>query len=664
MKVFALVCSIVLTSMAQAADTLYVSATAELGGNGKSWQTAYQTVHTALAFAKPGDELWIARGVYTWIGPSLSMVNGVRLYGGFTGTELLREERDWFRNRTVFFHGDGGTIMSVRNCDSSTAIDGVVFVNSQFLAIEVFGGAPRIKNCQFENNNAAIAAENCTRIRIEFCVFKNNDGVAGGTITLKDIASSPIVWGPYIAQCVFVNNKTLGHGGAVTVENSPLITQISNCVFTGNSGAEAGAIVTDKAWTYIVNCTFHNNTATAMGTEETRASTAWLHGGEVINSIFWNGNLSENEKHIRKKPNVGTSDTFTLKSTANLVEADFELGFWRSDPAFEDPENTAGADGFYGTDDDGLRLSTFSLARDGGIIDRYVNHHQTDVIGNPRLVGRKIDLGAYEQQRSGRLTPPQVVNEIKTGMYTFFFRHAKTDWDQKDPGPSPECFPGRNLIYEGREQAREIGNVQRMLGVPVGSPESSPVCRCWETMDLMCGSYIKLQWWGSGGSPNIVKFRDSILSTVPTGGNRLISSHDAVANANFNPAGDGMVMSTAELMEGDCLFVKPLGDSYEVVAHWCSDTWQRYRVRFPSEATSVSTTEAQTAPFSVHPNPATDYILVDCAQPTSLRIVDMLGIQHITTPSDVHHLIRISQMPDGVFFIVGGDHTASFVIRR
>jgi predicted outer membrane repeat protein len=545
-------------------------------------------------------------------------------------------------------------ILQLNDCDSSTRVDGFVLQQASKSAIRVRNGCPRIVNCRFRNNTgltgAAIYADGVTRIRIEYCVFgANTCSVDGGAVFITNCAADPYGWGPIIAQSQFYNNSAGAGGGGLKISNCPTIPQVTNCVFNGNSAVEGGAIATEATYIYIVNSTFYTNVATNP-ISSASGHTLDINGGNLLNSIIWNGELGPTSKHVVNHGRAMPVDTSTIKATANLIEADFVYGFYQTNPLFVNETSVAGADGLFGTDDDGLRLTSSSIGIDAGFIDLFVNHRQTDALGNPRLVGRKVDLGAYESQRSGRLTPPEVIKGMRTGSYTFYFRHTKTDWGQKDPGPSPQCFPGRNLIYEGREQAREIGKAQRYLGIPIGEVESSPVCRCWETADLMTGRYNKNQLWASGGTGNVNARRDSVLSTPPVGGNRVITSHDAVANAVFNADGAGTELTSAELMEGDVLVVQPLADTFKIVAQWCSDTWERYHVRFPEASTDVwEGAQADAGLLVCYPNPATDMFTVSAERPTAARVVNMMGQVVWQGTLEDAIILRVTDWPSGSY---------------
>ncbi len=66
-----------------------------------------------------------------------------------------------------------------------------------------------------------------------------------------------------------------------------------------------------------------------------------------------------------------------------------------------------------------------------------------------------------------KLSPAQIVAELKRGGYVVYFRHTSTDFSQNDlPSKSFEdCAHQRNLTDAGRAQAREIGAAIRHLSL-------------------------------------------------------------------------------------------------------------------------------------------------------------------------------------------------------
>ena len=648
--ILTLVVALASSSALFAADTLFVSAIAEPGGDGQSWNAPYRSLTDALANATFGDELWVAKGNYP-IATTIVMPNGVRIYGGFRGNEVHRERRDWFRNETILdANGGAATLFTMSDADSLTRLDGLVLQGATSSAVIVERGTPTFFNCRFfENggtNGGGISATGVGRMRIEYCVFAANSATGkGGGLYIADVLDFPgFRWGPFIAQTLFDGN-TADQGGGAWISSSIARPQFASTAFNGNTAMNGGgALASDVTTLYVTNCTFHKNTISAGEGYSVMSSGAYIQ-----NSIFWNGDLPDEGKHIVHVAQVG--DTSKIETRALLVEKDFDLGFWQSNPNFEDGENIYGPDGFFGTDDDGLRLSSLSPVRDAGVIDGFVTHQAWDAMGDPRLVGRKIDLGVFETQRSGRLNPKEVMAELRRGELVIFFRHAKTDWQSNDPGPSPECFPGRNLITEGREQSRNMGKVMVAERVPVGDALSSPVCRCWETLQLMVNFYEKKDHWAGQGGPNAKELRDADLMTPTLGAIRVISSHDNVAQQVFNPDGTGETLTTAELQEGDGIIMRPKGDSYEVIAQWTSETWTRYHVRFPEEITSVDDENGASSSVRVYPNPAEGDVTVEVQGLQTVSIYNMLGHEVLSVTVDQIRRIGTSTLPSGQYMI-------------
>ncbi|NQW29613.1 MAG: T9SS type A sorting domain-containing protein [Ignavibacteria bacterium] len=643
------------------ADTLYVHPVAELGNDGQSWETPLRTIAIALDKATAGDEIWVARGSYL-ITETFQLKIGVKIFGGFYGLENVREKRDWFRHPVNLIASNLGVIVQATNCDTTAQLDGFYLKGATQHALVINGGTARIYNCHFTENTgefgAAVIADGADRVKFEYCVFsKNSTTGAGGAVSVKNgVDPQKYGWGIYFGQCGFLNNVSATTGGAIAIDGVVGIPQISSCVFFGNSaGTTGGAIDTRNAFVYVTNTTFSMNTVSS-GTGRTAA----MNGGHIQNSIMWNGVEEDTTKHVAM--NLNSGDTSMLTSTANLIERDFDLGFYQNDPQFTNQSDPFGADGYFGTDDDGLVLALGSTGIDAGVIDRFVNHHKTDVIGSARLVFRKIDLGAYETQRVGHDQYQAIMEEVRTGKLVLLFRHMKTDWDSKDKGPAPECFPGRNLILEGRDQAASVGKHMRSLGIQIGDVPSSPVCRCWESNSKMHGKYeVKSHWANSGGAANEA-LRAADISTMPTNGVRSIVTHDAV----IVPLMTDTNVTTAEVMEGDAIIIRPLGDNFIVIGHFCSDTWERYHLRFSDIPAGVQENKSAFEMLKAHvsPNPVNDNTFsINVASTVNgeneIRITGTDGRQIITRANFVYGVAtsELSQLAAGVYALsvnVGG----------
>lgn len=678
MNVLVALVALVVCASTVHADTLFVKAAAPDALDGQSWQSA-TTLRDALSKASSGDEVWMAEGFYptgdqrtmppSWAGATFEIPAGVRIYGGFEGTESMRQHRDWLRRRTVLtgdvLQNDGQAlalddplraenshtvIKLTGNHDSTTIIDGLVVMGGNNTigpggGMFVEAGCPLISNCRFESNAAerggALYAARPSRMRIEYSQFVRNRALYGGAVVLD--SSDHTGWGAWIVNSVFQRNEAAFDAGALHVcQPNGSTVQLASCVFTHNvAGGKGGAVVTDDSTTVMVyNGTFNEN---AIFNEAGTGAALVGSTTTILNSIFW----TTSEADVKQIADVGaTDDTLKATCTACLVRGDFDLGFWNGDPWFELPEKPEGNDGIWFTPDDGLRLAASSPVRDGGVLDRFINMRQMDILGNCRLVDRKIDIGAYESQREGHDAYDALFDSLRAGGYVLMFRHMATDWGQRDPGPSPECFPGRNLIHEGRVQSREVGWAMTALGITLGDVFSSPVCRCWESAELIAGRHEKRQHWASGGNASANRKRDLGTPTA-AGTNRLIITHDAVILPLTS-------FTSAEIMEGDAVLVRPDGDTnYTVIGHFTSENFIRQWVRSRPIPTSVVQEYGKGASLTIVPNPVVESMEIHgVAVGDVLDVMNLQGVRVATAiATAVPWTISTAGIPPGVYIL-------------
>ncbi|NLX72835.1 MAG: DUF1565 domain-containing protein, partial [Bacteroidales bacterium] len=146
------------------------------GSSSSAWEgksLLYSTINEAISAAQPGDEIWVAEGVYKPTGStdrSISFVlkEGVALYGGFKGNESSREERDPYTNETILSGNIGDQSSSDDNSHSvvkadgtsnliteATVLDGFIIEDGKTLTPDVGAGlhlvkaSPRVVNVWF-----------------------------------------------------------------------------------------------------------------------------------------------------------------------------------------------------------------------------------------------------------------------------------------------------------------------------------------------------------------------------------------------------------------------------------------------------------------------------------------------------------------------------------
>ncbi|MFH0939003.1 MAG: Ig-like domain-containing protein [Planctomycetota bacterium] len=376
---------------AQAATIWRVTPTGSDTGSGADWTTnASSLQHTLTAqTAVPGDEIWVKTGTYK---PTAStdrticfyLKAGVGIYGGFTGTETAREQRNWTANVTTLSGdiGDAGNEdnsfhVVVANGDMANAVmdgftvsggnanggsdynnnsGGAYFNQVIHLAVTncAFSGnsasrggggmynndsSPTITNCIFSGNSAAVTSSssggggmynNSSSPIVTNCIFSDNSATAtaggyGGGMYNYSAPSSPITK-PIVTNCTFSNNSAFSGGGGMYNNNSsPTVT---NCIFNGNSAKYGGGMRSSPASSpTVTNCTFSNNSASAAssgggGMYNTSSSLV------VTNCIMWGDIKGEIVNASSATPTVsysciegGYAGTGNISTNPSFVDA-------------------------------------------------------------------------------------------------------------------------------------------------------------------------------------------------------------------------------------------------------------------------------------------------------------------------------------------------------
>jgi predicted outer membrane repeat protein len=287
-------------------NRLYVKADATGANTGRTWHDAFTDLQDALAIAQPGEEIWVAQGLYTPAAPggdrnaTFRVDKDLHLYGGFAGTEARLEERGDPAGHPAILSGDLNgddvtgdfeanrsdnvyTVVSVAlGITGATLIDGFTIrgghadgpgdLEDKRGAGIFMSGTATISNCVFDQNFAVlsgggIAMPNASQgVVIENCIFSHNRANAGSGL----IASAPRQL--LVENCTFSGNSAVegtfeSHGGGLYLTN-PDESVIRNCHFTDNTAARTGGGM--FAWTTaasieaslaIENCAFEGNGA-------------------------------------------------------------------------------------------------------------------------------------------------------------------------------------------------------------------------------------------------------------------------------------------------------------------------------------------------------------------------------------------------------------------
>jgi phosphohistidine phosphatase SixA len=165
-----------------------------------------------------------------------------------------------------------------------------------------------------------------------------------------------------------------------------------------------------------------------------------------------------------------------------------------------------------------------------------------------------------------------LVTDLKKGGYILFFRHAMTNWNERDAPDADfsDRTHQRNLSAAGKTEATEIGRAIAALKIPIERVLASPMWRTRDTAELAFGAYDttgSLFWKG----PSFRETRIKMLSTPPAAGkNLVIVGHQD----QLIPIVPGLRRD--QLKEGDALVFRPLGDGkYRVVTQVSPADWAK-----------------------------------------------------------------------------------------
>lgn len=305
---------------------LYVAQSAVGKNNGNSWTNAFTTIQPALLLATAGDEIWVARGTYS-PGPTatsyFTLKEGVKIYGGFAGTEAALNARDSAlvrsSNETILDGSEG--IASYHVVYNNTALTSATVLDG----FSIRGGAASTTNGGGIYNSAGEASFNFLWIKDNTAVygagiyhngtsvysnilFTNNQSkgsnargagvynVKGFTLNGGTFENNRIVETTGYGAAIFStgaltldrvnftgNSIITGQGGAI-YSNSGALISISRSAFSNNQAPTGGAILMANGNSNFTDVVFDGNSASLTG------GALYLSGTVVMNRVSFLNN--------------------------------------------------------------------------------------------------------------------------------------------------------------------------------------------------------------------------------------------------------------------------------------------------------------------------------------------------------------------------------------
>jgi len=391
----------------------------------------------------------------------------------------------------------------MRNDQSSPTVTNCTFRDNSTLRgggmVNDFNSNPTVTNCTFINNTASYNGAGMTNSQssptVTNCNFINNASVYGGGMANYEGSS------PTVTNCIFKGNLALdspsvsgGFGGGIL--NFYCSPTFSNSTFSSNSANYGGGIFSwfDNTLT-VTNCTFTGNSANFDG----GGICNWIYSTLVVtNCILW-GNYAHNHgPQVAMDPfyeqctvNVSYSDVQggqaavydpcdVLVWEAGNIDAEplfFDPGYWDVNGTPDDANDDVWVDGDY-------HLLLDSPCIDAGDPNYIAEPNETDLDGKPRVIGGRIDMGAYEAPifAEARILP-RTINLASKGKWITCYVWLPEDYDVADIEPNSifledEIQPEELLVDEHKQVATATFDREKVQSIlNVGDIELSITCQ-------------------------------------------------------------------------------------------------------------------------------------------------------------------------------------------
>ena len=262
---------------------VYVSGSGNDEKDGSSWENAKATLQSALSECAYGSQIWVKSGEYDF-GGEIELVEGVYIYGGFSGTEKSLEER--VDGSETVISGGGthrifgaysivdakleGLTLTEGKCDIGSVLYLESSENILIKGVKITGNESdsqiwvcnyskvNITDSQISNNTGrGIGIDGNAQVEIERSVFESNISEPNGG-AIAAVNSSVVT----IEESEFIGNEsTSRYGGAISAESSSSYTIIGSKLEGNKANRGGGAIYHKGSSVLIDGCEFISNEA-------------------------------------------------------------------------------------------------------------------------------------------------------------------------------------------------------------------------------------------------------------------------------------------------------------------------------------------------------------------------------------------------------------------
>lgn len=398
-------------------------------GDGSSWDNA-TTLTNALTKAVAGDQIWVQgfeqitdKSYIPDTADGFTLKSGVKLYGGFRGTEVNIADRqtlgkpyqlkyrsvlsgdikgnDVVDNTSLIFPAnttrqDNAThVLTLNMAPSSgvnnngypTVVNGFTIIGGHADGNGEYGGGIYITG---DNTGGGVYS-------VERCFFINNYATQGGAVYVDDGVKNVSNNTSLINQCVVYNNVA-GERSALENKAGGIYlagegTVVNTSIFNNENGG-----VKLSSGSRMVNCTVARNTGSGIDMMEANVSDY-----TVFNSIVGgNTTLSTSDSYRPKFKNSAFHEAVAGDKDGNIYVSKENRG--ENAPLFEAPSIKTSFDRDFDWRKTAYPLWSWNVQEGSVVIDKgngdsysSTTFGSEDMAGNARVKGT-IDIGAYEYQ--------------------------------------------------------------------------------------------------------------------------------------------------------------------------------------------------------------------------------------------------------------------------
>jgi predicted outer membrane repeat protein len=319
---------------------------------------------------------------------------------------------------------------------------------------------PMVTNCTFNVNLATVNGGGMCNLNssptLTDCIFSDNSNLGSGR-EVGGGGMSNIDGSPTLTNCIFTGNSaSQSSGGGIYNTFSSLA--LNNCIFSYNSSQYGGAVEDYHSTTTLTNCLFSINLArwyggaiynhashTTINNSTFSDNHAFSKGGAIYSCVFgitvknnciiWNNKAANGSQIYLQERSIASMQYTNLRGGQDDVhighdcELNWGLGNIDADPCFVRPPYSpppqppnepppprpasyiSNNKQHIPTEFD-YHLLPGSPCINAGDPNYLVLTNETDLDGNPRVIGCRIDMGAYEYsnfvQAELRITPHNI----------------------------------------------------------------------------------------------------------------------------------------------------------------------------------------------------------------------------------------------------------------